>query len=289
MAMGGYIDDTISNDQEMTEFGGMSLSGVFHNPNGGTPTIGAEYPNSQWGVTAVLSNGAHFDPNVHPHELMNPGFSAPGYVERRRVSDLTSMVFADAYGYLNGVSEPGVPTIGGYLNETSGEPLPSSVNTFYADYVPSTGQLRIFGGPGNRDDTITVSVDPFGQLQVRVEDAVVTTDANEMTWVNDAIEAVDLYGATVSSIYADLGGGNDQLIFDFTPDGTLNITELLMGESLDEIVINGGAGNDVVLLRNLEDSSISTVLTEQTGANVAINIDSDPERLHIYLCQYRTI
>jgi len=257
--------DAVDGSSTLRAFVGVRVTAVLTDNGGGHIYEGP-------GVASCLSG------LVHPNDLMNPGrtvgFPPP---TRELITDLDALILADAYGY----------TVR----------LPSTINTFYANFDSTTGVLTVNGSPGNVDDQIFIDVD--GGIRVQVNGSEERFPASSVTSINvlagegddfikvstsvgvpvtiDGGEGDDyIEGADVTIIG---GPGNDTLIGsdgDDSLDGGPG-DDSIVGLGGDDTLI-GGDGNDT-LRGGTGDNSITDGtgddLVDYSENDVAINYTTD--------------
>ena len=192
---------------------------------------------------------SHPDAPVNPNDLMNAGRAvgvAP--VTRRLISDLDASILRDVYGY----------TV----------TLPSTLDTFLANFNTTTGVLTINGepdtdgvGPDTFDDIITLSRSVSG-LSLRVD-------------VNGALDLFPV--ARLTSIVVNAGIGDDTINIRYTPPAvtttvngdfgsdTINVgsTANSLDDILGRLTVNGGSGTfgspyDVLNINDQGDTTANT-------------------------------
>jgi hypothetical protein len=154
---------------------------------------------------------------IHPNELLNDGRTLNGnFNQRLLISDTTAGFLRDIYGYT--------------VN------LPSQINTFYANFSTTTGELIVQGDPGNANDFITLTI--------------VGTDLRVQ--VNGTSELIPV--APINSITVSAGGGND----------TINVFGIPAGVTA---TIAGSSGNDTISIGNGDiDNEIRGAVTVLSGS-----------------------
>jgi Ca2+-binding RTX toxin-like protein len=175
---------------------------------------------------AVVSGGITYPGNAA--DLMNSGrtvgFPPP---TRQLISDLDALILSNAYNY----------TIR----------LPSTVNTFFANFNSTTGVLTVNGGAGSSSDQI--DIDMGGSLRVMVNGTEEHFNGALVTSINvvsgDGNDFIHISRDVGISTSIDAGGGNDTII---TGANTVSVTD--------------GAGNDFV---NFSQNAAAVTYTSGGG------------------------